>query len=80
MGEVRASRSPASHQLQARYFVRHGAEFDLPTQIENAIEALRRAEDEAESAQRRLEYAQERVDELRDPLTRPEVDGENRGN
>lgn len=59
-------RIPSQHGLQARYFVRHEAGFDLPTQIENAVAALRQAEDDAESAQRRLKRAQERVDELRD--------------
>ncbi len=68
-------RVPSQHGLQARFFVRIGAEHDLPTQVENAIEALRRAEDEAESAQRRMEYAQERVDELRDRLSRPAATG-----
>lgn len=62
-------RVTSQHGLQARYFVRHGAEDDLPTQLENALAALRRAEDDAESAQRRLGRAQERVDELRELVT-----------
>ena len=64
-------RVTSQHGLQARYFVRHGAEFDLPTQIENALAALRRAEDDAESAQRAVERAQERVDELHDLVSSP---------
>ena len=64
-------RVTSQHGLQARYFVRHGAEYDLPTQIENAVAALERAEEGVESARRRLERAQEHVDELRSLSTPP---------
>ena len=64
-------RVTSQHGLQARYFVRHGAEYDLPTQLENALESLSRAEGDLESAQRRLERAEERVDELRVLVTPP---------
>lgn len=49
----------SQHGLQHRYFIRKGAAEDWPTQIDNARQELEEREREADSAQRRVEWARE---------------------
>lgn len=50
---------PSQHGLQRRYFVRKGSAPDRLTMIENAVEKVREAKREAESAQRWVDLAEQ---------------------
>jgi hypothetical protein len=56
---------PSQHGLQCRYFIRKGAAESLPTQVENATQALIDAESELRSAQWRVESRAKELAELR---------------
>lgn len=58
---------PSQHGLILRYFLRKGAGPDRATMIQNAREALEKAESEARSAQSRVEYARTRLTEVMEP-------------
>lgn len=62
--ETDRQRVTSQHGLQARYFIRLGAQPDLPTQIENARAALRDAVERQRSAERRVDDAGRRLDDL----------------
>lgn len=49
----------SQHGLQKRWFIRKGAAEDWPTQIDNARRELEERENEADSAQRRVEWARQ---------------------
>lgn len=49
----------SQHGLTRRWFIRHGASEDWPTQIENARRELEQRELDAASAQRQVEWARE---------------------
>ena len=55
----------SQHGLRVRYFIRNGAQPDLPTQIANAEARVERAEEDVRSAQWQLERAREALSELR---------------
>jgi hypothetical protein len=57
-------RVTSQHGLQARWFVRKGAQSDHATRVENAREALREAEHEASSAERRVAWRREELAQL----------------
>jgi hypothetical protein len=59
---------PSQHGLQCRYFVRREASFDLPTQIQNASDALDAADSDLHAARRRRQYAEDRLRELQSAL------------
>lgn len=52
------------HRLQRVLYIRKGAVEDHTTIVENAHERLRKAEEEQDYAQRRVENCQRRLDEL----------------
>jgi hypothetical protein len=56
----------SQHGLQSRWFVRHGATPDLPTQIRNAEEIVESAESAVRSAQSTLKWRQQELVELRE--------------
>ena len=54
----------SQHGLQQTFYIRKGSIMDLATRIKNACERLEEAQSEMRSAQRRVEYAQEALNEI----------------
>ena len=62
----------SQHRLQCRWFVRKGASPDLATQIENAREAVREADEKVEFAKRQAEWLRKGLADLEACVTAPE--------
>ena len=63
----------SQHRLQVRWFIRKGASPDFATQVENAEDEVREAQEKAESAQRQLDWKRRQLAELKTSVIPPEV-------